>query len=53
MDGVESHKEDIEKTLKALAELSQHKQLLESGPIDTYRVTLERRWKALSKEVST
>ena len=53
VDGVESHKGDMERTVKALAELTtQHKQLLEPTPIDNYRAALDRRWKALGKEVS-
>ena len=51
MDGIELHKEDIDLTLKALEDLSEQRQLLEPGPIDSYRVALERRWKTLCKEV--
>jgi hypothetical protein len=51
VDGVEAHKEDFERSMKALEQLSEHKQLLESGPVDDYKTALDRRWKALGKEV--
>lgn len=51
VDDVENSREDVEKSLKGLAELSQHKQLLEPAPVDGYRAALDRRWKALGKEV--
>lgn len=50
-DGVDSHKEDFEKSVSSLEELTQHKQLLVPAPIDTYRTALDRRWKGLGKEV--
>lgn len=52
MEGVENRKEDFEKSLKALDELSQHDKVLEVSPVDSYKVALDRRWKALWKEVS-
>lgn len=39
--------------MKALEQLSEHKQLLEPAPVETYKAALDRRWKALGKEVST
>ncbi len=52
VDGVEGQRECVEATLRALTELTQHKQLLVPSPIDSYRMALDRRWKALGKEVS-
>lgn len=51
VNGVESHQENYEETLKALERLATHKQLLEPAPIETYKTALDRRWKALGKEV--
>lgn len=39
--------------MKALEQLSQHNQLLESAPVDSFKAVLDRRWKALGKEVHT
>lgn len=50
-DGVDSHKQDFEKSVSSLEELSQHKQLLVPAPVDTCRTALDRRWKGLGKEV--
>ena len=48
---MESHREGVETTLKALTELAEHKELLVPSPIDSYKMQLDRRWKALGKEV--
>ena len=47
-----SHKEDFERSLKALGELSKNSKVLEASPIDSFKAALDRRWKALTKEVS-
>ncbi len=40
------------KSVKALTELAQHKKVLDPAPIDSYKNSLERKWKAMTNDVS-
>ena len=46
------HEGDLVKSVKALSDLAQHVQVLDPSPIDSYKVALDRRWKALGNDVS-
>ena len=49
---MKQHEGDMSTSVKALSDLAEHVQILDPSPIDSYKSTLDRKWKTMANDVS-